>query len=131
MPEQKTVLVVDDEEDAIAIVEAVLSDVGGVTTISAEDGDVGLQKAREAAPDLIVLDVQMPGKSGFDVFSELRGDPSTASIPVVMLTGIEEKTGLRFSGREMKAFLGKEPEAYVEKPVDPAALKKTVAELLA
>ena len=54
----------------------------------------------------------------------------TQSIPVVMLTGVGEKVGLRFSGEAMGEFYGVEPAAYLEKPIDPAALQQTVAEVL-
>ena len=90
----------------------------------------GLEKAKEAKPDLIILDVQMPGKSGFDLFSELDKDESTKDIPVVMLTGVEEKTGIGFSAKSMGEFFGKEPAAYIEKPVDATELQNTVSKLL-
>jgi CheY-like chemotaxis protein len=126
----KRVLIVDDEADAIAIAESILSDLDGVTTIAASGGDEGISSAKANQPDMILLDVQMPGKSGFDVFVELRKDEATAGIPVVMVTGIEEKTGIGFSKDEMGDFLGKEPEAYIEKPVDPEELQKTVRGIL-
>ena len=130
MGEGKSILIVDDEPDAVEIVDVMLSDIEGVTTLSANDGDEGLAKAREHKPDLVILDVQMGNKSGFDVFSELRGGASTQNIPVVMLTGVAEKTGIGFSAEDMKSFLGSEPEAYIEKPVDPQTLQTTVSRLL-
>ena len=130
MSETKTVLIIDDEPDAIQIVETMLSEVEGVAVVSAPDGDSGLAKVRESKPDIILLDVQMPGKDGFDVFAELKSDETTADIPVVMLTGVADKTGLRFSSDEMGEFLGKEPDAYIEKPVDPATLQETVSKIL-
>jgi len=130
MPDTKTVLIVDDEPDAIEFVEAALSELGGVATLSANDGVSGLQRAKEAKPDLIVLDVQMPGKSGFDMFVDLKKETSTKDIPVIMLTGVADKVGIRFSGRDMGEFMGEVPEAYIEKPVDPEELKKTVSRLL-
>ena len=130
MSEVKTVLVIDDEPDAVQIVEAMLSEVEGVVVESANDGDSGLARVRESKPDMILLDVQMPGKSGFDVFVELKNDEAMADIPVVMLTGVADKTGLRFSADEMGEFLGKVPEAYIEKPVDPATLQATVSKIL-
>ena len=130
MADAKTVLIVDDEPDAIAIVEVVLSEIEGVSTISAPDGDTGIALAREKSPDLMILDVQMPERTGFDVFAELRKDDATASIPVIMVTGVAEKAGLPFSAEEMKDFLGDAPEAYLEKPVDMDALRKAVSQIL-
>ena len=76
---------------------------------------------------VILLDVQMPGESGFNTFASLRENEATAEIPVVMVTGVAEKTGIKFSGKEMGEFIGKEPNGYLEKPIDPEGLKSTVA----
>jgi len=130
MSGEKRVLIVEDDPDAIDIVEAMLSEIGGIVTLSASDGNSGLEKAKETKPDLIILDVQMPGKSGFKVFSELKKDESLRDTPVVVLTGIKEKTGLGFSAEDMKEYLGSEPEAYIEKPVDAVTLQNTVSRLL-
>ena len=130
MSGEKRVLIVEDDPDAIDIVEATLSEIGGIVTLSASDGNSGLEKAKETKPDLIILDVQMPGKSGFKVFSELKKDESLRDTPVVVLTGIKEKTGLGFSAEDMKEYLGSEPEAYIEKPVDAVTLQNTVSRLL-
>lgn len=130
MAEARTVLIVDDEPDAVTIATSVLSDLDGVSVMSAADGEAGLQKARTEKPDLIVLDVQMPGKSGFDVFAELKEDAGTRAIPVVMLTGVADKTGMAFSKKDMGDFIGQEPDAYIEKPLDPVTLQKTVAKIL-
>ena len=130
MSNEKRVLIVDDEPDAIEIVEAMLSEVTGVSTLSANDGDSGLAKAKESNPDLIIMDVQMPGKNGFEVFSELKKDESLKGIPVIMLTGIKEKTNIGFSAENMKDFIGVEPEAYIEKPVDAVTLQETVSKIL-
>ncbi|MFC1542148.1 response regulator [Candidatus Latescibacterota bacterium] len=130
MSDEKKVLIVDDEPDAIEIVEAMLSELETVTTLSANDGDSAIAKAKVTGPDLIILDVQMPGKSGFDVFSELKKDVSTTDIPVIMLTGIGEKTGIGFSSKNMEDYLGDSPDAYIEKPVDAVTLQKTVSKLL-
>ena len=129
MSDEKRVLIVEDELDAVDIIEAALSEIG-VTTLSANDGDSGLEKAKETKPDLIILDVHMPGKSGFEVFSALKDDESLQDTPVVMLTGVREKTGLGFSAAEMGEYLGSEPQAYLEKPVDPVRLQNTVSRLL-
>ena len=130
MSDEKRVLIVDDEPDAIDIVEAMLSEIHGVTTLSANDGENGFKKAKDTNPDLIIMDVQMPGKNGFEVFSDLKRDESLKDIPVIMLTGIREKSKIGFSADNMKDFLGTEPEAYIEKPVDAVILQDTVSKIL-
>jgi CheY-like chemotaxis protein len=130
MSDAKTVLIVDDEIDTIDIMNAMLSDIEGIVTISTQDPDAVLETAKTQNPALIMLDVQMPEKSGFDVFAELQKDAATASIPVVMVTGVAEKTGLPFSAEDMQEFLGSEPAAYLEKPVDAATLQATVSRVL-
>ena len=121
----KKVLVVDDESDARAFVRAIMEPDGWQVT-EAFDGVDGLKQAKALKPDLMVLDVQMPRKGGFELFSDLIQDPDMQNIKVIMLTGVAERTGLRFSGKEMGDFLGKEPDAYVEKPIDPDIFKRTV-----
>ena len=126
----KKVLIVDDEPDSRDFVSAALGELEAVTTDSAGDGVSGLDQARASLPDLIVLDVQMPGMDGFEMFSQLKKDVATRSIPVVMLTGVREKTGVGFSGKDMGEFYGAAPDGYIEKPVDPEELQRTVAKLL-
>jgi two-component system phosphate regulon response regulator PhoB len=130
MAGSKTVLIIDDEHDAVDITKTMLSQMQGLDTISANDGETGIAKAREARPDLIVLDVQMPGKGGFQVFNELRADETLKNIPVIMLTGVARKAGISFSAEDMKEFLGREPEAYIEKPVDASEFQKAVSKAL-
>jgi two-component system alkaline phosphatase synthesis response regulator PhoP len=124
------ILVVDDQQDCVDFVKAILgSDEREV--ISARDGVIGLEKARSEEPNLIVLDVQMPRKDGFEMFHDLRTDKKTAEIPVIMLTGVSGRTGIKFSKKDMGEFLGSEPEAYIEKPIDPDALEEAVDKILA
>jgi twitching motility two-component system response regulator PilH len=124
------VLVVDDEPDAVEFVRAVLEEAGH-RVISGSNGEEGLQKAREEGPDLIILDVEMPGKDGFTVFAEMRGEAQFKETPIVMLTGVRQKVGIPFSAEDMGEYFGEEPAAYVEKPVDPDKLVQTVQEVLA
>lgn len=130
MSENKTVLIVDDEPDAVAFAEAVVSEIDGCATLSASDGASGIAKAREAKPDLILLDVQMPGQSGFEVFGELGKDALTRDIPVIMLTGIADKTGLPFSGDDMNDYYGRKPAGYIEKPAEPEQVEAEVRKAL-
>ena len=121
----RTALVVDDEAVARDFLRAILESIDW-NVIEAPDGQSALKVAAEEKPQLILLDVQMPGLSGFTTYADLRKNPATADIPVIMVTGIEEKTGMRFDGKVMGKYMGKEPEAYLEKPVDPEVLKSTV-----
>ena len=125
----KKVLVVDDEQDTLDFVSAVLEDEG-VEILSARDGDAGLKAARAHRPDLIVLDLQMPGKDGLTVLIELRQDEAMKATPVIILTGVGRATGVKFSKSDVGDFVGEEPDAYVEKPVAPEAFRSTVRRLL-
>ena len=122
----RTALVVDDEAVARDFLRAILESMDW-KVIEAADGASALELAAEQKPGLVLLDVQMPGQSGFSVFASLRQNSATAGIPVIMVTGVAEKTGIKFDGKQMGEFMGKEPEAYLEKPVDPEVLKSTVA----
>jgi CheY-like chemotaxis protein len=123
---KKTILVVDDQQDAIDFVKAVIDDTGDFRVVTASDGEAGLAKAKAEVPDLIVLDVMMPRKNGFTVFAELREQPKTKAVPVIMLTGVSKETGIRFSREDMGEFIGNEPIAFLDKPVDPKKLADTI-----
>ena len=122
----RTALIVDDEATARDFLRAVLESIDW-KVIEACDGETAVRMAAEQKPQLILLDVQMPGESGFTAYADLRQNSATSDTPIVMVTGIAEKTGMRFSGKAMGEYMGKEPEAYLEKPVDPELLKSTVA----
>lgn len=127
--EKKRVLVVDDEPDSIEFVKVILENED-FAVLSAQDGMSGLEKAKAELPDLIILDVQMPRMSGFDVFGELRKLDQTKDIPVIMLTGIREKVGIGFDASEMESFFGNKPQGYLEKPIEPETLIEKVKESL-
>ena len=119
----------DDEADAREFVRSVM-EAFGVAVLEAADGEEGLAVARREKPALIVLDVQMPVKDGFATLYDLRRDPATRDIPVVFLTGVSGRTGIRFSPDAIEEFMGERPEAYLEKPIDPEHLLRTVRRLL-
>jgi len=121
-------LVVDDESDAREFVRAIL-EPDGWEVIEAEDGAAGIEKAKETQPDLAILDVEMPNVNGFEVFTELIKLPETAGTKIVMLTGVADKLGMRFSADDMGNFLGREPDAYIEKPIDPDQFKRVVRDI--
>jgi len=81
----KTVLVVEDSPTQAESIRVTLAEKG-LQVVCAFDGPSGLQKAREMHPDLIVMDVNMPGMNGFQVAQELKSNPKYADIPIVMLT---------------------------------------------
>jgi len=123
---KQRVLIVDDEPDAIEFVKAILDEITEFEVIDAIDGESGLEMAKQYIPDLIILDVMMPGIDGFKVFNELRLNTATREIPVIMLTGVADKIGIQFFKEDMKKFFGSEPVAYIEKPVNPLKLQEIV-----
>ena len=84
-----TILAIDDEREFVDAIKMRLEAIG-YHVIAAYNGRAGLEAARRASPDLILLDLVMPGMDGFTVLSELKNDPYTTAIPVVILTAKEE-----------------------------------------
>lgn len=127
---KKTILVVDDEPDIVDSIKSIISKMGDYTVVSAYDGKTGLEKARAVFPDLIILDVVMPEQDGFSLYSYLTRDAKIKDIPVIMLTGVKQRTGLAFSAEEMGEFFGKEPATYIEKPIDSERLQEAIKKIL-
>ncbi len=118
MKTAKTILIIDDSQQIHHLVKARLKGLS-VEISSADNGETGLEMAREAMPDLILLDVNMPGVSGFDVCRELKNSSQTHDIPVIFLTG-EDETVNKVKGFDLGAV------DYVTKPFDPAELRARV-----
>ncbi len=118
-----SVLVVDDEAP-IRLLCRVNLEAAGMHVREAEDGAVGLAAAREERPDVILLDVMMPGMDGWQVLEELLGDERTRDIPIVFLTARAElrdqARGLELGGVD-----------YVTKPFNPIELAPLVENLVA
>jgi len=129
MSDGAKVLIADDEQACIDLVREALADMP-CEVVSAMDGEEALKVTREQKPDLVILDVQMPKRSGWDVYVELRSDDGLKSVPVIMLTAVSARTGIKFSGKDMGDYLGSEPEAYIDKPIEPIVLKQVVSKLL-
>jgi CheY-like chemotaxis protein len=110
--EGRRILVVDDEEDARTFLGTVLADAGA-TIIEATDGDEAIELAKRENPDLITLDISMPGKDGVEVFRELRGSPDTAGMAICVVTGHPEFREVIYSTSAEK------PDGYMHKPVSP------------
>ena len=130
MPKQTKILVIDDDPDVHGVVKKIL-EPKSYQMISAYDGEEGLRKVVEERPDLIILDVIMPGKHGFDVCHELKTDEKYhffSNIPVLMLTVYpDDRERMHLSVREGMMM---EAEDYLQKPIDPQELTKRVEELL-
>jgi CheY-like chemotaxis protein len=125
----KKVLVVDDDQTAVAFVRAAL-EPEKYEVVSAGDGLAGLSRARKEPPDLIILDVYMPRQPGFYTLRDLKDNPETKNIPVIMLTSVSKRLGIAFSTQDIYDFLGTEPDVYLEKPVDPMYLRRVTDKLL-
>lgn len=129
MNESKKILIADDEQACIDLVRDALADAE-CEVISAMDGKEALSIAQQQDLDLIILDVQMPEYDGYEVFSKLRADKKLAKIPVIMLTAVAERTGVKTGAADMGQFLGEEPDAYLDKPIEPIILKQAAKKLL-
>jgi two-component system, OmpR family, alkaline phosphatase synthesis response regulator PhoP len=116
----RSALVIDDEPDITTYIGMVLSD-NGWTVRTANSAADGLEFARQQAPDVILLDVMMPEKGGLSTLVALRKDPNLKSVPVVLVTGIQDTLT-----QDFEAYLGRiknyHPDAYMEKPVEPERL---------
>lgn len=88
MTEKQTVLIIEDEATLQKTLQEVLSQEG-FTILSALDGELGLELAQKHKPDLILLDLILPKKDGFEVLKELKADANTREIPIVILTNLE------------------------------------------
>lgn len=116
------VLVVDDEPDIVRLLTFALQ-ADGYQVISAKNGSDGLALARQEHPDIVILDVMMPGMDGFEVCNELRSKPDTASLPIIMLSALGQVSD-RVKGLRAGA------DDYVPKPVNLDELSARVAALL-
>lgn len=126
----QTILIIDDEPIIAELIEEFMSDLGDFSVLAASNGYRGLELAQKTKPDLIVLDVQMPVMNGFQVFSALKMDKRLSTVPVIMLTGIGAREHLHYNAKDMGIMLGTEPEAYVEKPIQPETFQKIIVGIL-
>jgi DNA-binding response OmpR family regulator len=119
---RRKILVVEDDPDQLEVIRLCL-EAAGFAIGTAANGTDALVKTRSISPDLIILDLMLPGLNGFDVCESLRRDPATASVPIIMLTGMHSQFG-RFAGLESGA------NDFLLKPFDPERLVSKVEKLL-
>lgn len=113
-PKGKKILIADDEPDILEILEYNLT-AEGYTVFKAKDGDEALIQAKQQQPDLIILDVMMPRKTGMEVCQILRSQPGFSNTLIIMLTALSDETS-HVKGLEMGA------DDYVSKPISPKVL---------
>jgi CheY-like chemotaxis protein len=128
---KKTILVIDDEPNIVTYLETLLQD-NGYTTLSAADGEEGLQMAKAQKPDLVCLDITMPKKSGVGFYRSLKEDSEIAGIPVVVVTAV---TGYGGDSDGFKQFISTRdqvppPEGFIAKPIDQEAFLKEIGKVL-
>lgn len=125
----QTVLVVDDDPEWLDFLSRAIG--AEYPVLSATNGEDAVRRAQRAGPDVIILDVMLyGGKDGFSTYAELRHDPRTRNIPVIIFTEVNLKTGLDFGAENMNRYLGKAPAAFLEKPVSAERLLDEVRKAL-
>ena len=118
-----TVLIVDDYPDALDV-WALFLRAEGFDVLTAANGHQALQHAVSAVPDMVVMDIQLPGLSGLEVARELRRSPSTRHIPLIAATGLSHAT--QIDEARVAGF-----DAVIVKPCDPEVLIAEIRRLLA
>jgi CheY-like chemotaxis protein len=122
MPQRPTVMIADDEAGLRLLIQSALA-AQGFRTLQAADGTEALALARTQRPDVVLLDVAMPGIDGIAVCAALKSDPDTAHIRVAMLTAMAEE-----GDRELGFAAG--ADQYITKPFSPLQLVSEVKQLL-
>ena len=124
----KKILAIDDEVDTLTFYSEVLEDHNFIP-LTAENGVEGLKKAREEKPDLILLDIMMPHKSGMKTYKELKKDPDLMNIPVIIITGIS--MAVDFKSLLNRGSTGKiGPDSHLGKPITADNLIKEIRKVL-
>jgi len=118
-----SILVIDDEDDIREVAALSLETVAGWQVYMANSGAQGLARAIELRPDAILLDVMMPGMDGPTTFRELRKNPATARIPVLLLTA-------KVQSSDQRRFADLGVEAILFKPFDPLTLSNQISTVL-
>jgi two-component system, OmpR family, alkaline phosphatase synthesis response regulator PhoP len=119
---RKRIMVVDDDKDIRKLVESILTKEGFVT-VGAENAADAQKKIQGSRPDLVILDLQLPDKDGFEVCKAIRSDPATKYVPVVFLT-VQALDSYKIAGLEMGA------DDYITKPFNQTELLARVKAVL-
>jgi CheY-like chemotaxis protein len=120
---ERKILIIDDEDDIREVAALSLQTVAGWEVVLASSGAQGVARAVEHKPDAILLDVMMPGMDGPSTFNELRKNPATARIPVLLLTA-------KVQSSDQRRFADLGVDAVLFKPFDPLTLSAQIADAL-
>ncbi len=118
---KKKILIVDDEQQIVDLVKLMLGD--SYEYLEANDGYSALELAKNETPDLVLLDIMMPGMDGYEVCQKLRADPATKNIIIAMVSAKKEDHDI-LQGIDVGAI------AYITKPFDGFELSEKIKELL-
>lgn len=118
-----TVLLVDDNQDLLLALSFALEEFGGFRVVCASDGIEGLERFDEIHPDCVVIDVKMPGLTGYQLVRAFRGDSSSMETPLIMLTALAQEKD-QFAGLAVGA------DVYLVKPVKPQVLATTIHQVI-
>ena len=117
-----TILIVDDSPTETHVIKSIVEE-HGFSVITAADGEAGVEEAKASNPDLILMDVVMPGLNGFQATRQLSRYPETADIPIILVTTKDQETdrawGMRQGAKE-----------YVVKPISPGELMQKIRMIL-
>jgi CheY-like chemotaxis protein len=116
----RKILIIDDEDDIREVAALSLESVAGWEVVTASSGSQGLARAADHQPDAILLDVMMPGMDGPTTFRELRKNPVTAKIPVLLLTA-------KVQNSDQRRFADLGVESVLFKPFDPLTLADQIS----
>jgi CheY-like chemotaxis protein len=128
---KKTVLIVDDEMDMRLFLSTLLES-HGYRPVTRRDGKDGMVSVRDDRPDLIILDIMMPGDGGVAMYSRLKGEAAYADIPVIMLSAVAASSFRHFLAmlNAQRSQPVPEPLAYLEKPLDHDQLLQLVQDTI-
>ena len=150
MPDNKEILIVEDSEESVVFLSEIL-EANGYSFRIAADGAAAMAAMKEKRPDLVLLDIMMPRKTGLGVLKDMKRSEDLQGVPVVVVSGASAVTGVdlqtgeqqpkesydedfaRSYGAKLHEVLDglPPPEGFIEKPIDPPALVKTIQKLLA
>jgi two-component system alkaline phosphatase synthesis response regulator PhoP len=121
MPKRE-ILVVEDNPQTVKLIKFIL-EKNDYSAVTAKDGEKGLQMAKEKKPDLIILDLMLPGMDGYRVCETLKADADTKEIPIIVLTALD-------TGADFEKALEKKADWYITKPFEPQHLLRRIEYLI-